>query len=95
MCKPPKWPTVGIHLVLPAKRAFDVFLTAKALTANQIQFVNLVVDYLTQAGWMTAAHLYESPFTDFSPKGVEGVFNAEQVNQLFGILDDIRGRAIA
>jgi len=50
-----------------AKRAFDGFLAGKTLTANQIQFVNLVVDYLTQAGWMTAAHLYESPFTDFSP----------------------------
>jgi len=24
---------------------------------------------------MRASQLYESPFTDFSPKGVEGVFN--------------------
>ena len=36
-----------------AKRAFDGFLTGKVLTANQIQFVSLVVDYLTQAGWMS------------------------------------------
>lgn len=43
------------------------------LTANQIQFVNKVVDYLTQSGWMSAAQLYESPFTDSSPRGVEGV----------------------
>jgi type I restriction enzyme R subunit len=40
-----------------AKRAFDSFLTGKVLTANQIQFVNLVIDYLTQAGWMSAAQL--------------------------------------
>ena len=78
-----------------AKRAFDSFLTGKVLTANQIQFVNLVIDYLTQAGWMSAAQLYESPFTDFSPKGVEGVFSADQVVQLVGILDDIRQGAIA
>lgn len=77
-----------------AKRAFDIFLTGKVLTANQIQFVNLVIDYLTQAGWMSAAQLYESPFTDFSPKGVEGIFSADQVVQLVGILDDIRDRAI-
>src|SRR5208283_3493152 len=31
-----------------AKRAFDGFLAGKTLTANQIQFVNLVIDYLTQ-----------------------------------------------
>ena len=76
-----------------AKRAFDGFLAGKTLTANQIQFVNLVVDYLTQSGWMRAAQLYDSPFTDFSPRGVEGVFNAEQVTQLIGVLDDIRTRA--
>ena len=77
-----------------AKRAFDGFLAGKALNANQIQFVNLVVEYLTQAGWMSAAQLYESPFSDFSPRGVEGVFNSEQVIQLIGILDDVRTRAV-
>jgi len=55
-----------------AKPAFDGFLVGQTLTANQIQFINLLVDYLTQSGWMRAAQLYESPFTDFSPKGVEG-----------------------
>ena len=78
-----------------AKRAFDAFLTGKTFTANQIQFVNLVVDYLTQAGWMSAGQLYESPFTDFSPRGVEGLFTPEQVIQLVGVLDGIRMSASA
>jgi type I restriction enzyme R subunit len=51
-----------------AKRAFDGFVTGKTLTANQIQFVNLVVDYLTQAGWMSAAQLYESRLRTTAPK---------------------------
>jgi hypothetical protein len=42
---------------------------------------------------MSAAQLYDSPFTDFSPKGVEGVFNPEQVGQLVGVLDTIRTNA--
>jgi type I restriction enzyme R subunit len=78
-----------------AKRAFDGFLAGRTLTANQIQFVNLVVDCLTQAGWMSAGQLYEAPFTDLSPKGVEGVFSSEQVLQLVGILDGIRKSAAA
>ena len=77
-----------------AKRAFDGFLAGKTLSANQIQFINLIVDYLTQSGWMRAGQLYESPFTDRNSKGVEGIFNSEQVDQLVGILDDIRMRAI-
>ena len=39
-----------IRLDRDAKRAFDGFLAGKTLTANQIQFVNLVIDYLTQSG---------------------------------------------
>jgi type I restriction enzyme, R subunit len=76
-----------------AKRAFDGFLAGRILAANQIHFVNLIIDYLTQSGWMHAAQLYDSPFTDFSPRGVEGVFSPEQVAQLVGVLDEIRTRA--
>jgi type I restriction enzyme R subunit len=78
-----------------AKRAFDGFLAGKTLTANQIQFVNVVIDYLTQSGWMRAAQLYESPFTDYSPRGVEGVFNSTQVTQLLAVLDNTRQAAVA
>jgi type I restriction enzyme R subunit len=76
-----------------AKRAFDGFLAGKTLTANQIQFVNLVIDYLTQAGWMSPGQLYESPFTDFSPRGVDGVFEPGQVTQLLSVLENIRDTA--
>ena len=76
-----------------AKRAFDGFLAGKTLTANQIQFINLVIDYLTQSGWMRASQLYESPFTDYSPRGVEGMFDSTQVTQLLSVLDSIRQKA--
>jgi type I restriction enzyme R subunit len=78
-----------------AKKAFDGFIAGKTLAANQIQFINLVIDYLTQAGWMSPAQLYESPFTDFSPRGVEGVFDSSQVAQLLSILDSIKHTAAA
>ena len=42
---------------------------------------------------MSASQLYESPFMDFSPKGVEGVFAPAEVLQMVGILNDIRERA--
>lgn len=72
---------------------FDGFLIGKTLTANQIQFVNLMVDYLTQAGWMSPGQLYESPFTDFSPRGLDGMFDSGQVTQILAILDTIRQSA--
>ena len=65
----------------------------KKLTANQIEFINLIVDRLTQRRWMEPSLLYESQFTDFSPRGVGGVFNSAEVAQLLSILTDIRDHA--
>jgi type I restriction enzyme, R subunit len=76
-----------------AKRSFDAFLIGKTPTANQIEFVNMIVEHLTQRGWMDPSLLYESPFTDISPRGVEGVFEGAEVAQLLSVLDSIREHA--
>ena len=76
-----------------AKRSFDAFLLGKKTTANQIEFLNLIVDHLTHRGWMEPSLLYESPFTDFSPRGVEGVFPPDDVVKLLALLSSIRERA--
>jgi len=76
-----------------AKKAFDGFLSNKTLTANQIEFVNLVIDHLTQSGWLDPSRLYETPFIDFSARGVEGLFDPQQVTQLISILEGVRNHA--
>ena len=48
---------------------------------------------MTQRGWMEPSALYESPFTDVSPRGVEGLFASIEVEQLIGVLADVRRRA--
>ena len=78
-----------------AKQAFSQFLSGGTATANQIEFVNLIVDHLTEHGVMDPALLYESPFTDIGPRGPEDVFSSEQVDGLVGVLAEIRQRASA
>jgi type I restriction enzyme, R subunit len=39
--------------------------------------------------------LYQSPFTDVSPRGPEAVFSSEQVDGLVAVLAQIRERATA
>jgi type I restriction enzyme R subunit len=78
-----------------AKEAFAGFLAGKTLTANQIEFVNLIVDHLTEHGVMGAALLYESPFTDITPRGPDGLFTPAQLDELLAVLDQIRGAALA
>lgn len=55
----------------------------------------MVVDYLTEHGIMEPELLYESPFTDLNPSGVEGIFPSQDVERLIGILEEVRKRAAA
>ena len=78
-----------------AKRALAGFMDGKALGANQIEFLNLVAEHLTQQGFMPVDRLYESPFTDLNPQSVDGMFPPHQANELIQVLDDVRRRAVA
>jgi len=78
-----------------AKGAFAGFLAGKTLDANQIEFVNLIVDHLTEHGAMDASLLYGSPFTDVAPKGPDGIFTSLQVDELLAILAQVRSTALA
>jgi type I restriction enzyme R subunit len=76
-----------------AKAAMATFVAGKS--GNQIEFVNLVVDHLTEHGIVEPALLYDSPFTDVSPHGPEGLFSPAQVTELIQVLDGVRATALA
>jgi len=78
-----------------AKRALASFLAGSRLRANQIEFVNLIVDHLTEHGVMEPTLLYESPFTDVTPQGPEGLFTSTQVTELISLLERIKSTAVA
>ena len=78
-----------------AKDAMQTFLTGKFLSANQIEFVNLVVDHLTEHGIVAPDRLYESPFTDITPHGPDGLFNAVELDELMEVLKTVRATAMA
>lgn len=78
-----------------AKAAFADFLADERLTADQIEFVNLVIDELTTNGVIEPRRLYESPFTDVSPQGPDALFDAAQMGQILGVVADVRRRADA
>jgi type I restriction enzyme R subunit len=78
-----------------AKEALAGFLDGKGLGANQIEFVNLIVNHLTEHGVMDAAMLYQSPFTDITPRGPDGIFSSTQVDELVAAIEQVRRTAVA
>jgi type I restriction enzyme R subunit len=68
--------------------AFGDFLSTGTASAAQIEFINMVIEHLTDQGIMDPALLYEPPFTDVAPTGPEQVFDEARVKRL---VDLIRG----
>ncbi|KHK57288.1 restriction endonuclease subunit R [Ralstonia sp. A12] len=78
-----------------AMHAFAEFISGTTASPNQIEFVNLIVEELTQTGSVEPRRLFESPFTDVNAQGPLGVFHSAQVSQIVQVLEDIRHRAVA
>jgi type I restriction enzyme R subunit len=77
-----------------AKKAFGAFLDATTFSASQIEFVNLIVNQLTEQGVMSAKLLYESPFTDIAPTGPDGLFGPTLIEQLMAAIDGVQAAAL-
>ncbi len=69
-----------------AKQAFARYLEGAQFSANQIRFVETIIDYLTQNGVMDVDLLYEPPFTDAHPDGLDGVFGETEADGLVAIV---------
>jgi type I restriction enzyme, R subunit len=78
-----------------AKKVFASLLSDRSLSADQIEFLDMVIDHLTERGTMDARLLYESPFTDLSPLGIDGILGASNARRVIELLDDVRKRAAA
>ena len=70
-------------------------MQGRTLTANQIEFIDLIIDHLTERGIMDPRRLYESPFTDFDDQGVSGLFASADVKALVQVLNEMRERVVA
>jgi type I restriction enzyme R subunit len=78
-----------------AKRAFGRFLDDKCYSRNQITFVDLVIDYLTEHGTIAEARIYESPFTSVAAEGPDAIFDKVDLDEFFGVLQQLRDAVAA
>lgn len=78
-----------------AKRALAQFTEGRILSANQLEFVSLIIDHLTDRGILMVEALYTSPYTDVSPQGPDGIFKPAEVEKIVTILHEVRERAVA
>jgi hypothetical protein len=71
-----------------AQAAFSQFLNDRSLTAQQIRFVEMVIDQLTARGVMDASPLYEPPFSNLHAGGPDELFAGKEtvINAVLEVL---------
>lgn len=70
-------------------QAFADFINEFQLNSVQIEFLNTIKLFLTKNGKIDPSKLYDSPFKNYHSMGIDGVFNQQQSNRIFKIIEDL------
>ncbi len=76
-----------------AMTAFSTFLEKGNLSANQQQFLEIIINNFTINGFIDPAQLYESPYTDINIAGLDGVFDDGDSSMIVSIIRGVNGNA--
>lgn len=64
-------------------KEFDDFISKHSyLTSRQLQFLDLLRNFIMERGEITKKNLIESPFTMIHPEGIRGVFNPKEIEEI-------------
>nr|WP_294897168.1 DEAD/DEAH box helicase family protein [uncultured Pedobacter sp.] len=73
--------------VQAAKALFAEFINHPGINATQMNFMNTLINYLSQNGTIDQAMLFERPFTDIDQNGILGLFEEDDARKIINIID--------
>lgn len=76
-----------------AKLAFAEILNNQTLNAQQIRFIDTIINFLTIKGIIDPALLFESPFTDINSNGVLGLFDENTASRIITLIETVNHNA--
>ncbi|MBB3839839.1 type I restriction enzyme R subunit [Runella defluvii] len=85
---------VGLD-IQAAKLAFAEILSHQTFNAQQIKFIDTIINFLTVKGMVEPAMLFESPFTDINSNGIGGLFDNAVATKIINLLETINHNAEA
>jgi type I restriction enzyme R subunit len=69
-------------------RSIDQFIAEHStLTSHQLQFLNILREYLIHRGSIEKRDLIQAPFTILHPSGIRGIFSPSQINEILALTE--------
>lgn len=71
-------------------KAFDDFIARHSyLTSRQLQFLDLLRNFVLEKGDVSKRNLIESPFTMLHPEGIRGIFNQKEIDEILRLTEKV------
>lgn len=71
-------------------KAFDTFIAKHSyLTSRQLQFLDLLKNFVLERGDVSKRNLIESPFTMLHPEGIRGIFNQKEIDEILSLTQQV------
>jgi type I restriction enzyme R subunit len=71
-------------------KAFDDFIAKHSyLTSRQLQFLDLLKNFVLEKGDVSKRNLIESPFTMLHPEGIRGIFNQREIDEILVLTEQV------
>ncbi|MFD2518250.1 type I restriction endonuclease subunit R [Salinimicrobium flavum] len=71
------------------KKVAEFIKEHNTLTTRQIEFLNLLRDYIIERGNIQKRNLLEAPFTVIHPKGIRGVFSPAEIKEIVTLTEQL------
>ena len=56
------------------------------MNTRQLEFLHILRDFVIERGNLTKKDLIQAPFTVIHPKGIRGIFNKNEINEILEIM---------
>lgn len=71
-------------------KAFDDFVANHSyLSSRQLQFLDLLKNFVLEKGDVSKRNLIESPFTMLHPEGIRGIFNQKEIDEILSLTEKV------
>ena len=71
-------------------KAFDQFISVHSyLSSRQLQFLDLLRNFILEKEDLTKKDLIQSPFTLLHPEGIRGIFNPKEIDEIINLTQKV------